>query len=160
MSASLLLERPQGVQSEEKQAVNNVTNEVDAVLEAVRSGYSDRDSAAITGQYTADAEIFDLAPPLAHPIDATQIAEWLATWNGPVEQTPLNMKSTVSGDAAFCHGLIRVTTRTNEGETAAWWMRTTICLVRQAGQWKIVHQHSSVPFYMDGSFRAAVDLQP
>ena len=27
-------------------------------------------------------------------------------------------------------------------------------------QWKIMHEHSSVPFYMDGSFKAAVDLKP
>ena len=24
----------------------------------------------------------------------------------------------------------------------------------------IVHEHESVPFYMDGSFRAAIDLKP
>ena len=29
-----------------------------------------------------------------------------------------------------------------------------------AGTWKIAHEHTSVPFYMDGSFRAAVDLEP
>jgi PhnB protein len=28
------------------------------------------------------------------------------------------------------------------------------------GAWKIVHEHSSTPFYMDGSYRAAVDLKP
>jgi ketosteroid isomerase-like protein len=28
------------------------------------------------------------------------------------------------------------------------------------GEWRIVHDHSSVPFYMDGSYRAAVDLKP
>jgi ketosteroid isomerase-like protein len=149
-------------QSEKEHAVNNdtVANEVDAVLEAVRRGYLDRDPAAITKQFTADAEIFDLAPPLARSIDARQIADWLATWSGPVETTPLNMKLTVSGDAAFCHGFIRVRARTKDGEDTAWWTRATTCLVRREGQWKIVHQHTSVPFYMDGSFRAAMDLAP
>jgi ketosteroid isomerase-like protein len=28
------------------------------------------------------------------------------------------------------------------------------------GAWKIAHEHTSVPFYMDGSFRAAIDLKP
>jgi hypothetical protein len=28
------------------------------------------------------------------------------------------------------------------------------------GTWKIVHEHTSVPFHMDGSFRAATDLTP
>lgn len=27
-------------------------------------------------------------------------------------------------------------------------------------KWQIVSDHTSVPFYMDGSYRAAVDLQP
>ena len=137
-----------------------IAGDVDEVLDAVRRGYLERDPAAITRQYVAGAEIFDLAPPLAHPIDATQIDAWLATWSGPVEQTLFDMKSTVSGDAAFCHGLIQVSARTNAGETASWWMRATTCLVRQAGRWKIVHEHTSVPFYMDGSFRAAIDLAP
>jgi ketosteroid isomerase-like protein len=149
-------------QSEKEAAVTNdaVANDVNAVLEAVRRGYLARDPAAIAGQYAVDAEIFDLAPPLAHPVDKTQIAEWLATWSGPVEQTLSKMKSTVSGDVAFCHGFIRVSARAKDGEASAWWVRATTCLVRQAGQWKIVHQHTSVPFYMDGSFRAAMDLAP
>jgi ketosteroid isomerase-like protein len=28
------------------------------------------------------------------------------------------------------------------------------------GKWAIAHEHSSVPFYMDGSYKAAVDLKP
>lgn len=38
--------------------------------------------------------------------------------------------------------------------------RVTLCLRRVGSAWMIVHEHESVPFYMDGSFRAAVDLQP
>jgi ketosteroid isomerase-like protein len=40
------------------------------------------------------------------------------------------------------------------------WYRTTMCLQKASGQWRIVCDHSSVPFYMDGSYRAAVDLKP
>jgi ketosteroid isomerase-like protein len=58
------------------------------------------------------------------------------------------------------HGLIHVSTHMKSGEDAAWWMRATVCLARQSGQWKIVHEHTSVPFYMDGSYRAAIDLSP
>ena len=38
--------------------------------------------------------------------------------------------------------------------------RVTIVLRRIGGAWKITHQHTSVPFRMDGSFKAAVDLTP
>jgi hypothetical protein len=33
-----------------------------------------------------------------------------------------------------------------------------MCLRRVDGRWRIVHDHSSVPFYLDGSYRAAVEL--
>jgi PhnB protein len=28
------------------------------------------------------------------------------------------------------------------------------------GSWRIVHEHDSTPFYLDGSLRAALDLRP
>lgn len=40
------------------------------------------------------------------------------------------------------------------------WLRETLGFRKLAGEWKITHQHESVPFYMDGSFRAATDLKP
>ena len=39
-------------------------------------------------------------------------------------------------------------------------MRATVCLRKVGGEWKIVHEHESVPFYMDGSQRPAFDLAP
>jgi ketosteroid isomerase-like protein len=39
-------------------------------------------------------------------------------------------------------------------------MRWTVCLKRAGGAWQIAHEHTSVPFYMDGTFRPAFDLQP
>ncbi|MDB5393518.1 MAG: Ketosteroid isomerase-like enzyme [Rhodospirillales bacterium] len=127
---------------------------------AVHRGYRERNAAAITEQYAPIAEIFDLAPPLTHPVNAKGIADWLASWGGPVERTPRDIKTTIRGDTAFCHGLIRVSTRRKDKDDAAWWMRVTTCLLRQGGAWKIVHEHTSVPFYMDGSLRAAIDLTP
>ena len=38
--------------------------------------------------------------------------------------------------------------------------RLTLCFRKIAGSWMVAHEHSSVPFYMDGSFRAAIDLKP
>jgi ketosteroid isomerase-like protein len=36
----------------------------------------------------------------------------------------------------------------------------TACYRKIKGKWLITHEHVSVPFYMDGSYRAAVDLKP
>ncbi len=46
------------------------------------------------------------------------------------------------------------------GERVDLWFRETLGFCKIDGQWKIAHEHSSVPFYMDGSFKAAIDLKP
>jgi ketosteroid isomerase-like protein len=138
----------------------NAESDVTGVLEAVSRGLHNKDAAAIVAQYTPDALLFDLAPPLAHRIDKSELAQWLNTWDGPVSQQLRDMKIIVHGDLAVAYGFLHVSARTKSGEDAAWWMRATACLSRQNGRWKIVHEHTSVPFYMDGSFRVALDLTP
>jgi hypothetical protein len=67
----------------------------------------------------------------------------------------------VSGDFAFCHGYYRLGgTPKSAGRPVSFWMRATVCLHRDGGAWRIVHEHESVPFYMDGSLRPAFDLKP
>jgi ketosteroid isomerase-like protein len=67
---------------------------------------------------------------------------------------------TTGDDIAFCHGFVRISgTKTDGGENSVW-ARQTLCLRKIDGAWKITHEHTSVPFYMDGSFKAAVDLAP
>jgi ketosteroid isomerase-like protein len=51
-------------------------------------------------------------------------------------------------------------TKTDGEKADVWWFRQTLCFRRSGGEWRIAHQHESVPFYMDGSYRAAVDLKP
>ncbi len=134
--------------------------EIAPIMEAIRHGLKNRDARAVAAAYASDAVIFDLAPPLAHAIDEEQLKQWLAGWDGPVNQTVQDFQVTVQGDLAVGHGFAHISARTKSGEEAAWWMRLTVCLARQGGQWKITHEHTSVPFYMDGSYRAAMDLSP
>jgi ketosteroid isomerase-like protein len=142
-------------------ALDPEETETEAVLEAVRQGLHDKDAATIAAQYAPTAVIFDLAPPLAHPVDLTGLDAWLQTWEGPVEQELHSPTIAVSETLAFCHGLAKVRAVTiSGGERAEWWQRMTVCLCKVEGAWKIVHEHTSVPFHMDGSFRAAIDLQP
>ena len=135
-------------------------SDVAKVIDAISQGLRNKDAAAVVKQYTSDALLFDLAPPLARRIDANQLSQWLDTWDGPVNQELRDMKIVVRGDLAFAYGFIHVSAKTNSGEDAAWWMRATACLTKQGGGWKIMHEHTSVPFHMDGSFRAALDLSP
>jgi ketosteroid isomerase-like protein len=111
---------------------------------------------------TPDAAVYDLSPPLAHHgIDIREKQAWLDTWDGPIEIESRDFKFTVSGDYAFGYGYYRMSGNPKAaGRHISFWMRATVCLERNAGGWKIVHEHTSVPFYMDGSLRPAFDLEP
>jgi ketosteroid isomerase-like protein len=134
--------------------------EVRAVLDAIAEGHRDRDARAINRHFAPDAVLADLAPPLLHRgTNAAALQAWLDGWDGPVRTSYRDLAVTVSGDLALCYGLVHTRT-TRGGEDAAWWARMTTALARTENGWQVVHDHVSVPFYMDGSNRAAIDLEP
>ncbi len=133
-----------------------------ALLTRVRQAHHDKDAAAIAECYAANAVICDLSPPLAHHgVDVAEKQAWLDSWNGPIELEPRDGKLTIDGDTAVMQGYTRMSGRPKAaGGPISFWLRDTICLKRGDDGWRIVHLHSSVPFYMDGSLRPAFDLQP
>lgn len=133
-----------------------IRNAIDTVLRA----FAARDANAVFAGYASDAVIFDLAPPLSRRPDVAEIADWIATWQGPLVRTTRELGLDVSGDLAVWHGFLHTAATTREGEPAAWWERATLVFRRTAKGWRVVQEHTSVPFRMDGSFVAATDLTP
>ena len=134
--------------------------EIETLLGRLARAHADRDADAIVDAFAPNALIFDLAPPLARRgMNRDSVAAWLAGWDGPIQIDTRDVDLTVDGDLAFVSALNRMRGRQG-GEDQHMWYRATTCLRKTRGQWRIVHDHSSVPFYMDGSYRAAVDLNP
>jgi ketosteroid isomerase-like protein len=108
--------------------------------------------------------IFDLAPPLRmNPADARNpriLEDWFATWRSPIETNAQDLHVAVGGDVAYAFGLQRMIGVKTDGEEVDMWFRATACFVRGGDGWRITHMHNSVPFAMDGSNRALLDLQP
>lgn len=130
------------------------------IVAAVHKGLHDRDAGAVTAHYAADAVIFDLAPPLSHPVDVAGLSAWIGTWQGPIACEAKELGTAVSGDLAVWHGYFHTRATTLSGERRAWWERATLVFSRGRDGWKIVQEHTSVPFHMDGSLLAATDLSP
>jgi PhnB protein len=103
---------------------------------------------------------FSLAPPLKSTGGKAGLAAWFDTWEGPIGFELKDLKVTAGEDVGFASAFAHMTGRKTDGAEADLWHRMTFGLRRVRGAWKIVHEHASVPFYMDGSFRAAVDLKP
>ena len=134
--------------------------EIEALFQQLGRAHADRDADAIVEAYAPDAVIFDLAPPLGRRgMNRDSVAAWLAGWDGPIQIDAHDVSLTVDGDVAFASALNRMRGG-QSGEDQDLWYRTTMCLRKTNGRWRISHDHSSVPFYMDGSYRAAVDLKP
>jgi ketosteroid isomerase-like protein len=145
---------------------NAMTTEADksairALIDSAADALRERDADKAVARYSPSALLFDLAPPLATRVSADDLRAWLDTWEGPVIRETRDLAIEVEGDLAFAHFYVRTTAVTkSDKERAQWWARTTLCFKRKEGKWLVVHEHVSVPFYMDGSYRAALDLEP
>lgn len=136
--------------------------EIFALGGALHVAHANKDAEAIAAPYAPHAVIYDLEPPLAHDgISVERKRKWLATWDSPVDLAAENFKVVVSGDHAYGYGYLRMAgKKKGVDHPISFWMRATMCFERIEGKWRIVHEHNSVPFYMDGSLRPAFDLQP
>ena len=112
----------------------------------------------------ADFLSFDLAPPLqSKGSGANARAEtegWFATWKSPIGWEDRDLAITIGDSVAFSTALSHMTGTKVDGEEVSLWFRVTNGFVKENGAWKVVHIHHSVPFAMDGSFKAAIDLKP
>jgi uncharacterized protein (TIGR02246 family) len=134
--------------------------EVEGLFQRLARAHAAHDADAIVEAYAPDAVIYDLAPPLGRRgMKRNSVVAWLAGWEGPIRIDAYDVDLVVDGHLAFVSALTRMRGRQG-GEDQDMWYRTTMCLRKASGQWRIVCDHSSVPFYMDGSYRAAVDLNP
>ena len=121
----------------------------------------EKDAQAALSCLTADFIAFSLAPPLISTMtDAKAYEAWFATWRSPIGTEIRDLTVAVSGDLGVSHSLNLMTGTAVGGHEVKLWYRQTLSFRKVEGVWKISHEHDSVPFYMDGSFRAAIDLKP
>ncbi|HEV7267230.1 MAG TPA: SgcJ/EcaC family oxidoreductase [Falsiroseomonas sp.] len=137
--------------------------EIHRLLGAWRRALHDRDADALVALCTDDVLVFDLAPPLASSgaaMQAQRHRDWFATKRGPIEEELHELRITGDGDVAWATGFARLRATETDGSPVDLWMRVTIGFARRDGAWRVAHTHGSVPFRMDGSLRAALDLRP
>ena len=107
---------------------------------------------------------YTLAPPLGGPADGHDpkpLEAWLTGFDAPPRREVTRLEITADGDVAFATSIDSMTaTPRGMSEPFTLWFRVTLGLRRVDGRWLVTHDHASVPFLMDGSFRAAVDLEP
>ena len=137
---------------------------INGLLDALTRALHEKDAPALIALLSDDAVAFDLAPPLELGPDVMHdpapLEEWFATWKGPIVSKPLHRTIVVGGDVAYAYGLQHMTGTKIDGKKADLWFRATACFRREGERWLITHMHNSVPFAMDGTDKALLDLKP
>jgi PhnB protein len=135
--------------------------EIADVVEAWAEGIRKKDVDAVAKCVVEEPVEFALAPPLqADKPLREDLAEWFATFDGSIGYEIRDLVISATGDIAWCHAFSRLLGMKTDGERVDLWFRLTLGLKRCADEWKIAHAHESVPFLMDGSGKAALDLKP
>jgi ketosteroid isomerase-like protein len=138
--------------------------EIREVIEARYDRLAAGDLKGMLDYYAPEVVEFSLAPPLGGPRegrDPGPLEQWVATFEAPPRRTATRLEITASADVAFATSIDSMTA-TPKGSDSPFtmWYRVTLGLRLVEGRWLIVHEHESVPFHMDGSFRAAIELEP
>ena len=111
--------------------------------------------------FADDVVSFELAPPLKHiGFDRRLLNGWFATWDGMINYDITDQVVEVSDRLAISRSIDHMVGKRNDGQLVDIWTRSTVCFRKENDTRKVIHLHSSVPFYMDGSLKAAVDLKP
>jgi ketosteroid isomerase-like protein len=137
---------------------------ISKIIETRVNALRAKNADGIMSLYAQDNTMFILAPPLQYTKENSPgikgVEDWFATFHGPLGYEIRDLKIALENQIGFSHNLCHLTGTKTTGEKVDIWYRETLCFRQIDGQWKIVHQHESVPFYMDGSGKAAVDLKP
>lgn len=138
--------------------------EIRTSIDRLAKGIRAKDVDGVMSFYADERVHFLLAPPLrysgANAIKAEDLKDWFSSFQGPIGFEVRDLEVATGNEIAFCHALSRMSGVKIDGSRTDLWLRWTVCFRKIGGQWKITHEHESVPFYMDGSEKAALDLEP
>ena len=136
-------------------------DEIRNVIQSWTAAIRVKDVEGVARHFAPDSVGFYLAPPLQATMPVRQnLMGWFATWQGDIGYEIRDLTIASDGDVAYAHSLNRMTGTKSDGTSIDLWFRETLGLRKLDGHWKIAHEHESVPFAMDGSFKAEVNLKP
>ncbi|QIF00951.1 nuclear transport factor 2 family protein [Roseimicrobium sp. ORNL1] len=121
---------------------------LDGTIEAIRA----RDAQALLKDYAEDMIVFDVLEPLRY-VSSKEVgeraAQWLSSFEGPIQYELKDVDITIDDEVAFCHCLNHVIgTKKDDGEEIDMTWRSTLGFQKLDGVWKVTHSHASVPFNM------------
>jgi ketosteroid isomerase-like protein len=138
--------------------VEEIRSFIDRRLQAIRA----KDVKASTSSIAPEYVLFDVIEPLRSRganAASRRAEEWFATFQGPIAYDILDLQITTGSGVGFSHSLNHVRGTRLDGNILDMWWRATVGYKKIDGEWRITHEHNSVPFNVaDG--KASLNLQP
>ena len=117
------------------------------IIEEWRQAVVAKDVNALIRHYASDVVVFDIVPPASFT-GTERYREhwqgWFDSMKGPFSFEMPDVKVAASGDVAFAHSVNRVVVGEQDNLT-----RGTAYFRRIDGEWRVVHEHVSMPLNMD-----------
>jgi ketosteroid isomerase-like protein len=117
------------------------------LIETWRQAVLAKDAAALVRHYAPDVVVFDVVPPASfrgvEPYRENW-QRWFDSMKGPLTFEMRDVEVAASGELAYAHSVNRVAVGEQEDI-----VRATVCFRKIGGEWRVVHEHASVPLLMD-----------
>ena len=117
---------------------------IDELAQAIR----DKNVEKVMTFYAPEIVAFDVRPPLDARGTAAyrqNFERWFASFEGPLGFEFHHLRITPGESAAFCHYLALVTGARSNDRSSGYWVRGTTCFERRDGEWRVTHEHISMP---------------
>ena len=143
---------------------NSSEAEIRLHLDRWAGAFHDRDIDRIMAVYASGADLtaYDIAPPLEYTgSDAYRgsYENFLALFDGPIQVEFRDLRIVAGTDVAFIHTLEHMSGPMTGGEQFDLWMRVTSGLRKINGEWRIEHDHVSIPTDFQTG-KSVMDLVP
>ncbi|TVR99639.1 MAG: DUF4440 domain-containing protein [Wenzhouxiangellaceae bacterium] len=117
-----------------------------ATLDRAADALRDKDLDALSLCYFSDVEIFDIG---SHSTGFRQLRKLLKScfpyFPEPIEIQRRNLRIICSDGVAVVTSLTRMDRMKTDHPSGRAWTRTTTCLKKVNNEWKIFHEHASMP---------------
>ena len=121
-----------------------------------------KDPDPLARRHAENVVTFDVLPPLmsrgAEPI-VGKTQQWFDGYASDIHYDVEELDVVADEDLGFCSFVYNVRGTLTTGAEVDMWVRATLCCQRIDGEWRIMHDHESVPFD-PSTGRAVIDLEP
>ena len=143
---------------------NNAQDQIRNLLTRWEEAFRAKDANAVMSVYAPGDVVvaFDIVPPLARVgSDAYRknYEEFFAMFTGPLRVELRDLRIVAGDDVAFLHCFDRMSGTLQGGDDFDLWLRVTSGLQKIDGEWRILHDHVSVPTNFETG-TAALNLAP